>query len=341
VKALILSTQSADAASAKRRLDAYARHLRDRGVAAEFAPQAARRRTRAGAAAAAAAGAVTRLGKILGAGGFDVVVVHRRLLPGGDALALRLLERSKAPWVFDLDEALHLGEDASPDADALAAGAAVVLAGSDALAEWARARGAKDVRVQPTPVDTDVFHPPAKPTIGGAGIVGWIGTPETSRFLRPLRAALGRLGHLRRYTLRVVGAGAPVEVPGVNTVERPFDAEDEPEEYRALDVGLFPSPDDEESRCRPAYEALACMASGAVPVVSPVGETAKVVAHGVRGFHATTDEEWVGCVDKLLQDPELRVETSVRGRSFVEAQYSVRALQGRFADALFDAAKSR
>jgi glycosyltransferase involved in cell wall biosynthesis len=249
--------------------------------------------------------------------------------------------------VFDLDEPLHLDEAGRPAPDAeqieaLAAEAAVVLAGNDALAAWARERGAKDVRVQPTPVDTDVFHPPVRPAAhDGAGVVGWIGTPAASGPLRALRAALGRLGHRRRYALRIVGAGDAVEVPGVRTVQRPFDADDEAEEYRASDVGIRPSADDPRSLARTPFETLAFMASGAVPVVSPVGADAVVVADGVRGFHARTDEEWVDRVDRLLSDPELRAEMSVRCRAFVEHEYSVRALQRPFVDAVLAAAATR
>jgi hypothetical protein len=196
--------------------------------------------------------------------------------------------------------------------------------------------------VQPTPVDTDVFRPPPRPALhDDAGVVGWIGSPTAAYCIRSLRAALGRLGHRRRYTLRVVGAGEPVEVPGVTTVDRAWNLDAEPDEYRALSVGLYPLPDNDWTRGKCGYKALAYMASGAVPVVSPVGVNAQIVEHGVRGFHAKSDDEWVEAIDRLLGEPEVRTQMAVRGRSYVEANFSVRALQGAFVAALRDAAGRR
>lgn len=368
MRALLLSTLPREGPSARPRLYAYEAHLRRRGIEPVYAPllssRAARRfyalgpAARTARVASAATGALGRLARLLSAGGFDVVVVHRDLLPRGNALALRLLERAKVPWVYDFDDAIYLsprdfvgeGEasrermSASKDPseiEAIVAGARIVLAGNETIAAWARARCA-DVRIQPTPVDTDVLHPPLRPASPDApGVVGWIGSPTAAYCIRSLRAALGRLGHRRRYELHVIGAGEPVEVPGVRCVERPWNLEDEAEEYRALQVGLYPLPDNEWTRGKCGYKALAYMASGVVPVVSPVAVNAEIVEHGVRGFHARTDDEWVEHTDRLLGDPELRASMSVRGRAFVEEKFSVRALQEPFAAALLDAAGRR
>ena len=109
----------------------------------------------------------------------------------------------------------------------------------------------------------------------------------------------------------------------------------------SLDVGLYPLPDNEWTRGKCGYKALVYMASGAVPVVSPVGVSRDIVEDGVRGFHAADDDGWVHAVDRLLADPELRTEMSVRGRAYVEEHFSVRALHPGFTAALRDAAERR
>ncbi len=367
LRALILSTLPREGPSARPRLYAYERALRVAGIEPVFAPlltsSAARTfydeggGARLRRVAAAASGALGRLARLLRAGRFDVVVVHRDLLPRGNPLALRLLRRSGTPWVYDFDDAIYLsprefvpeGERSRErmarvkdptEVEELAASAQIVLAGNEALAAWARERNPR-VRVQPTPVDTDVFSPPLAPAAHGEAVVGWIGSPTAAYCLRAIRPALGRVGHRRRYTLHVVGAGETVEVPGVRVVQKPWRLVDEADDYRALSVGLSPLPDNEWTRGKCGYKALVYMASGAVPVVSPVGVNAQIVEHGVRGFHATTDDEWVEGVHRLLEDPELRAEMSVRGRAFVEARYSVRALKDSFVAAVRDAAERR
>lgn len=365
MRALLLSTLPREGPSARPRLYAYERHLRDAGIEPTFAPllssQAARRfyatgpAARVGRLARAAAGAAARLGRLLAAGRFDVVVVHRDLLPRGNRLALSVLRRARVPYVYDFDDAIYLSpRDFVEDGEAsralmargkdpgeiedLAAGAAVVLAGNETLAAWARER-ASDVRVQPTPVDTDVFRPPSRPRdVGSSPVVGWVGSPTATYCLTALRAALGRIGHRHRYALRVVGAGETVDVPGVPVRQSAWSLDTEAEDYRALDVGLYPLPDNAWTRGKCGYKALVYMASGAVPVVSPVGVGAEIVEHGVRGYHARDDDAWVEHVDRLLVDIELRAEMSVRGRRYVEERYSVRALRGAFVQALRDAA---
>ncbi len=368
MRALLLSTLPVEGPSARPRLYAYERHLRQAGIEPVFAPllsSAAARRfyalgptARATRIARAAAGVLGRLARLLAAGRFDVVVVHRDLLPRGNRLALRVLRRAGVPFVYDFDDAVYLsprdfvaegvashrrmarGKDPSETVD-LARAATLVLAGNATLAERAREWN-PNVRVQPTPVDTDVFRPALRPPPTGARrVVGWIGSPTAAYCLLELRAALGRLGHRHRYELMVVGAGESIDVPGVSVTSRDWALEREADDYRSLDVGLYPLPDNEWTRGKCGYKALVYMASGVVPVVSPVGVNAGIVADGVRGFHATDDESWVGAVDRLLSDPELRIEMSVRGREFVESHFSVRALQADFVAAVRDAAEQR
>jgi glycosyltransferase involved in cell wall biosynthesis len=364
VRALLLSTLPREGPSARPRLYAYERHLRDAGIEPEFAPllssRAARRfyaagaPARAGRLARAAAGAVSRLARLLAAGRFDVVVVHRDLLPRGNRLALAALRRSGVPYVYDFDDAIYLsprdfvedgetsralmarGKDPAEVED-LVAGAAVVLAGNETLAGWAREHNPR-VRVQPTPVDTDVFRPPTRPReIESSGVVGWVGSPTATYCLMALRAALGRVGHRHRYALRVVGAGERIEVPGVPVRQSPWQLDTEVDDYRSIDVGLYPLPDNEWTRGKCGYKALVYMATGAVPVVSPVGVSEEIVEHGVRGFHASSDDEWAESIHRLLEDRELRTEMAVRGRAFVEERYSVRALHDGFVRAVRDA----
>lgn len=365
MRALLLSTLPREGPSARPRLYAYEPALRRAGIEPVFAPllssAAARRFYELGAVArgrrllAAAGGALSRLSRLLAAGRFDVVVVHRDLLPRGNHLALRVLRRARVPVVYDFDDAIFLSPrdfvDAGEESHArMAAGkdpddvrhlieaADLVLAGNDVLAEAAR-RWNPHVRVQPTPVDTDTFRPPAAPHVAEAATaIGWIGSPTATYCLRAIAPALTRVAARRPFELHVVGSGERVEMDGVNVVNKAWSLATEAADYRALTIGLYPLPDNEWTRGKCGYKALVYMASGAVPVVSPVGVNAALVEHGVRGFHARDEQGWCDAVGRLLVDPELRAEMSVRGREFVERTHSVRALQGAFVQALQDAA---
>lgn len=365
-RVLFLSNLPLEGPSSRARLHAYEPYLRRSGIEPTYSSllgaRAMRRFYELGRwargrrVAAAAAGAVRRLGRLLGAGRFDVVVVHRDLLPRGTALALKLLQRSGTPWIFDFDDALYLSprDHVDPtetsharmsrakdpgEVRALLAAAPLVLAGNETLAAAAGEWNDR-VRVLPTPVDTDVFHPPARPRpFDALPELGWIGSPTAAYCIRGLRPALEELGRRRRFVVRVTGAGEPVALSGVDVHDLEWSLAGEAEEYRRLSVGLYPLPDNPWTRGKCGYKALLYMASGAVPVVSPVGVNRDLVEPGVTGFHATTDAEWVEALDTLLDDPELRATLSVKGRAFVEERFSVRACQGRLVAAIRDVAE--
>src|SRR4029077_15339616 len=87
---------------------------------------------------------------------------------------------------------------------------ALGLAGNEYLAGYARAHNS-NVAVLPTCVDTTVFVPrPAQARAGEVPVVGWIGTPTTTRYLKSLATPLRRLAGEDRFVLRVSGTLGPV-----------------------------------------------------------------------------------------------------------------------------------
>ena len=64
----------------------------------------------------------------------------------------------------------------------------LVLAGNETIAEHAR-RFCADVRIQATPVDTDLFRPRPRPE-RERPLVGWVGSPTAAYCLRAIVPAL-------------------------------------------------------------------------------------------------------------------------------------------------------
>ena len=126
---------------------------------------------------------------------FDVVIIEKELFPFLPALAERFLRLANVPYIVDYDDALFHRYDCHKNPvvrrmlgrkiDAVMRLATTVIAGNNYLAERARSAGALRVEIVPTVVDTDRYHP----STGRASevpVVGWIGTPQTSRYLIPL-----------------------------------------------------------------------------------------------------------------------------------------------------------
>lgn len=285
---------------------------------------------------------------------FDVVFIYREMFPIGPAIVERLLASPKRPpVVFDFDDAIFL--PSVSDANRLIAALKQprkietilrvsdrVIAGNTFLADYAR-RFNPAVMMIPTCVDTDRFVP-AVPQSGADPsrelVVGWIGSPTTASYVRDLVPVLQRVRKNRPFVLRVSGAGESLCVPGLQVDNTPWSLSREVELFNTCDVGVYPLTDDEWSKGKCGFKAIQFMACGVPVVAAAVGVNREIIQDGVNGFLASTENEWVEKLDRLLTDPELRRRFAAAGRRTIEERYSLRVNAPRLAAALRDVAES-
>jgi glycosyltransferase involved in cell wall biosynthesis len=296
-----------------------------------------------------AAGLLRRLRQLPAARAADVVLIPRELFPLGPALIEAYLER-RVPVVFDFDDAVFL-RDAS-EANRLAAwlkmpgktagviaGAAATTAGNEYLASYAR-RFSSSVHVIPTTLDVETYRPPPRPSCqpGDRVRVGWSGSPTTSKHLRSIAPALRRL--LADHPVELVVIGDPsFRLEGApNVTVLPWRSSTEIADVGSFDIGLMPLPDDEWSRGKCGFKALLYMALGVPAVVSPVGVNTEIVSDGDNGLLASTNDDWVAAIARLVEDPALRERLGAAGRQRVVDRYSGQQWAPRFLEILRAAA---
>jgi glycosyltransferase involved in cell wall biosynthesis len=272
-----------------------------------------------------------RLGAIVRAARADVVLVQREAMLFGPPLvewmAARVLRR---PMILDLDDATWLPYR-SPVYGRLAAllkgtgkterlirWSSAVTCGNPNIAEDIRSRGAEAV-VVPSSVDPRLFHPRERANDGADEIlrIGWIGTHTTYPFLERLMPFFDRLAGEHRFELTIIGSGRA----DVDT--RSWSMTAEAEDFRSFDIGIYPLTDDAWNARKSALKAVQYMASGVPFVMSPVGVCATLGLPGETHLLATTDEEWLAALRRLLTDAELRRRMGQAGRTFAEEHHSV------------------
>jgi glycosyltransferase involved in cell wall biosynthesis len=113
-------------------------------------------------------------------------------------------------------------------------------------------------------------------------------------------------------------------IPGAEVEALPWREETEIDDLSAIDIGLMPLPDDEWARGKCGLKALQYMALAIPAVISPVGVNVEI-ADGGAALLASSEREWRDAITGLIESAERRVELGLRGRSRVEASYSVRA----------------
>lgn len=289
---------------------------------------------------------LNRAATLLGKRDVDLLWVQYEVFPFLPTAFDTALLPHGIPLVLDLDDAMFLryAEQRSVFArtflktkfPALARRASLVTVGNGFLARWFSDFGSR-VEILPTSVDLRGFpiralkreFPEGRPFT-----IGWIGSPTTSQYLRPLFPILEdffrQTGTGR---LLVVGARSlpraefPVEMRNWNQ-EREF------ADLREMDVGIMPLSGSDWERGKCGFKLIQYMAAGLPVMASPVGVNVEMVEQGKNGFTAVSREEWVDGLSRLRSDPELRFMMGRAGRDLVEKRFSLGCIVPRVA-ALF------
>jgi glycosyltransferase involved in cell wall biosynthesis len=271
---------------------------------------------------------------LLGARRFDVVIIEKELFPFMPAIAERILRLIGVPYVVDYDDALFHNYDCHSNPcvrrllgqkiDSVMLHATTVIAGNNYLAERAHRAGAGSVEIIPTVVDAERYQSKQK-SCSETPIVGWIGTPQTSRYLKPLLPVFESLK--KELSVRFVAIGANSEDFEDTPVETwPWSEGSEVEFVQQFDVGIMPLLDSPWERGKCGYKLIQYMACGVPVVASPVGVNLEIVDTGKNGLFAESVEEWEQALRQLIQaEPSERKRMGEAGRSQVEGWYSLQA----------------
>lgn len=285
----------------------------------------------------AAAGAASR---------HQVVCIQKELLPYVPPILEHFIHRSGVPVIYDLDDAIFLRytESRNPlvrltlgrKVPGVLKRSTVVLAGNEFLRAYA-ARYSDCAVLFPTVVDTARYHPSPRHSVEGGApmreqrpVIGWIGSPGTVRYVEGMGEILRRMAQKARFTMRVIGVPR-FAIPGVEVEAVPWSEEREAQELQQCDVGIMPLPDTMWSRGKCGLKLLQYMAAGLPVVTSPYGGAADIVTHGVHGFIARTDDEWIEHLLALIIDPALCVRLGLAGRRRVEIDFSLERWAPRLA----------
>lgn len=353
MRLLMLPRYDQAGASSRVRMYQYLPALRSAGIDAVVSPLFDAQYVRAlysgkTAWSAIARGYVRRLGAQMAAGRFDVVWIEKELLPWLPASLERL--RGDPAVVVDYDDAVFHRYDLhrlhwvrrmlGGRIDEVMRRADLVTAGNAYLADRAQAAGCRRVESLPTVVDLSRYAVCDTAKRQGPLVVGWIGSPATASYLRPLGSVIEQLRERR--AVRAVAIGAREDqVAGTPFEAMPWTEETEVEQLAAFDIGIMPLPDEPWERGKCGYKLIQYMACGIPVAASPVGVNMEIVTPGVNGELASTQEQWLAALTGLADNPPLRVRQGAQGRKRVEDWYSLQVQAPRLVAMLQEAVRRR
>lgn len=318
-------------------------------LSSRLAPVAYRQGSTAAKLAVTAWGTLQRTLDVVRACRCDLVYVLREAFPIGPPAFERMFEAASGRIAFDFDDAIYhryLNHDNPLDRfrdwdrpAKVISRARRTVAGSQILADFARihAPSPDHVVVIPTVVDTAVFTPRPRPE-DGTVVVGWIGTPRNTPYVKAIWPALSRVAALDRRVRYVLVGAEPFDTGDTRVEFRPWKLASEVSDVQGFDIGIMPLPDDEQTRGKCGFKLIEYMACGIPTVASPVGANLHVLAGGQTGLFAQDDAGWTEALLRLVADAGLRRDMGYEGRQRAVQAFSLTAMGPTFVRTIRDAA---
>jgi len=262
---------------------------------------------------------------------YDIVWLEKEILPWIPAWFELFLIPKTTKLVVDYDDAIFHQYDQHKSSlirwllgqkiSSVMRRANVVVCGNEYLAIYARKAGAKCVVIIPTVVDTERYFVGDK-SENMQIYIGWIGAPSTAHFLKLIEKSLKKIVVCREVKIVAVGANEK-QLAGLPIKSVVWTEKGEVEEIQKFDIGIMPLIDRAFERGKCGYKLIQCMACGIPVVASPVGVNSVIVREGVEGYLASSDEEWVSVLLKLIDSAELRKRMGESCRKKVVDNYSL------------------
>ncbi len=203
-----------------------------------------------------------------------------------------------------------------------------VSAGNAFLAEFAK-KYCQNVVILPTIVDIHAGHNLIKNQKESPLVIGWTGTFSNFKFFDLLLTALQDLEKKHQFEFRVIADKNP-QLPLKSFVYLPWKKETEIEDLIGIHIGVMPLFDDDIARGKCGFKAIQYMSLGIPALVSPVAVNAKIVDHGVDGYHCSTKAEWYNYLEELIRDESLRIKMGLAARQKIVSHYSIEANKNNF-----------
>lgn len=250
---------------------------------------------------------------------WDIIFIQRSFIKES---ALRKL-KNKTPVIFDFDDAIYLSEHSSSTkkkSEIMVKYADEIIISTEFLNDFCSLFNKKGV-VIPSPVETERIRP-VKKDLREVLTIGWIGSSWTTDYLKVVESALQKLRKEVSFNFLIIGGRPDFRIPNIDHISKTWSYEEENSYIGEMDIGIMPLPDNDFTRAKGGYKLYLYMAGGIPSVASPVGVNNTIIRNGENGFLASSEDEWIRALKKLLTDTQLREKLGQAGRNDVLKYYN-------------------
>jgi len=269
---------------------------------------------------------------------YDVVIVYREAFPFFTPVIEKNVRLLSKKMIFDFDDAVYLKTKKWKNwRDYLRNPSLVkeicrisdfVIVGNKNLASYVLQYNDK-VEIIPTVYKIDKICQSKSNEIL---IIGWIGSWNTLLNLELIMEPLKILSKKCRFKLRLIGASniKQILIPNVDIEYFEWNIKKEFDLLNNIDIGIMPLLNDEWEQGKCGFKLIQYLTLGKPVVASPVGENKYIVKHGINGFLAKDNNDWVNYLKVLLDNEKIRIQMGLNGSNFIQSsQYSFKATSNK------------
>lgn len=275
---------------------------------------------------------VRRWRDIRNARDYDVVYVHLWVAPFSPPIFESLVRRMGKQLIYDIDDLIFLRHASRANRVVkflkgkwnihyLMTVSDHVIVCTEYLKAYALRFNAHVTNISST-INTKVYRPRPTDKARGRLCIGWSGSHTTVAYVALLQRVFEELRQRYDFYIKIIGHTQP-PLSGLEVVAQDWQLASEVEDLQEFDIGVYPLPSDEWVLGKSGLKALQYMSLGIPTVASAIGATLAIIRDGENGFLASSHEEWVQKLSRLLEDAELRRRIGANCRKTVEERYSV------------------
>jgi glycosyltransferase involved in cell wall biosynthesis len=274
---------------------------------------------------------------------YDIIFVYREAFYTGSTFFEKRIAQSRAKFIFDFDDAIWLMDVSdgnrmwswmkNPNKTVeIIQLCDQVFAGNEYLAQFASHYNTNVLHV-PTTIDT-TYHVPKKDEVNERICIGWTGTSTTLKYFEQLLPVLKRI--YQKYGEKIyfkIIVDVDKTYPQIDTQTTLWSLANEIQDLNAIDIGIMPLPDDKWANGKCGFKGLQYMSLEIPTIMSPVGVNKKIINHGVNGYLAGQEDEWISILTDLIESPNQRKTVGVEARKTVQQNYSVESKKSLYLNA--------
>lgn len=284
-------------------------------------------------------GYFNRIYDIFRAPAYDLIYIHLWVTPFGSSMFEYFLKWANPHIVYDIDDAVFKGHKSQMNwfiawmkgkkkIFSLFKIAKHVIVCTKYLEEEALKYNQQVTDISST-FDTERFSALSKYENTEVVTIGWTGSHSTIAFLHLLDDVLKQVSALRKIKLLVI-CDRDFELEGVDIENIRWTEINEVFDLHRIQIGLYPTPKEEWVLGKSGLKALTYQSCGIPCVATAFGSNLENIQHGINGFLADSNQDWVDSIIKLIDNCALREQIGKNGRINVLNNFSLEANKGKY-----------